>query len=251
MTGKLLIVGCGPGNPDLLTIKAYNAIIKAQIVLFDNLVSQEILDLCPKSCEKIYVGKDPYGKYVPQANINSLIGHYCHQFSTVLRLKGGDPYIFGRGFEERLYANRLGIDTEYIPGISSMQGAGSFDIPLTHRGVSDGAWIITGTKSNGELSADLTLAAQSNATVIIYMGMRKLAEIAGAYIRLGKGDVPAAMIQNATCPNEKAVSCLVKDLHITSLQQQIHHPAIIVIGAVVGLKQRIYTELLHVGARMM
>ncbi|MFD2966583.1 uroporphyrinogen-III C-methyltransferase [Sphingobacterium bambusae] len=250
MTGKLFIIGCGPGNPDLLTIKAYNTIIRAEIVLFDNLVSQEILDLCPKNCKKIYVGKDPYGQYVPQADINSLIGHYCHHYATVLRLKGGDPYIFGRGFEERLYANTLGIATEYIPGISSMQGAGSNDIPLTHRGVSEGVWIMTGTKSNGELTADLALAAQSNATVIIYMGMRKVAEIAGTYVRLGKGDTPAAMIQNATCPNEKSVSCLVKDLQITSLQQQIHHPAIIIIGAVVDLKLHIHTELQHLGKRI-
>src|SRR5690606_3715160 len=104
-----------------------------------------------------------------------------------------DPYIFGRGFEEWLYAKTLGIAVEYIPGISSMQGTGVNDIPLTHRGISEGVWALTGMKSNGEMAADLTLAAQSNSTVIIYMGMRKLTEIARTYVLHGKGDTPAAI----------------------------------------------------------
>ncbi|MFD2742470.1 uroporphyrinogen-III C-methyltransferase, partial [Sphingobacterium populi] len=183
----LFIIGSGPGDPDFLTIKAYNTLKRSKVALFDNLVSQEILDLCPEDCKKVYVGKHPYGKYVPQEDINTLISYYCNRFSTVVRLKGGDPYIFGRGFEEWLHAKSLGITVEYIPGISSMQGAGSNSIPLTHRGVSEGVWALTGMKNNGEMAADLMLAAQSNSTVIIYMGMRKLTEIARTYVLYGKG----------------------------------------------------------------
>lgn len=237
---KLFIVGSGPGNPELLTIKAFNTIKKSEIVLFDNLVSQEILDLCPQNSKKIYVGKHPYGEYVPQNDINDLIRYYCDRFSNVLRLKGGDPYIFGRGFEEWLYAKSLGIEVEYIPGISSMQGTGINDIPLTHRGTSEGVWALTGMKCDGEMAADLNLAAQSNSTVIIYMGMRKLMEIAHAYLLRGKGETPAAIIQNITRSNQKIVTCAVKDLQKTSQQHGMTHPAIIVIGNVVNLQNSNY-----------
>ncbi|WP_099370667.1 uroporphyrinogen-III C-methyltransferase [Sphingobacterium sp. 1.A.5] len=241
----LFIIGSGPGNPDFLTIKAYNMLKKSEIVLFDNLVSQEILDLCPEDCKKVYVGKHPYGEYVPQDDINTLISYYCNRFSNVVRLKGGDPYIFGRGFEEWLYAKTLGIAVEYIPGISSMQGTGVNDIPLTHRGISEGVWALTGMKSNGEMAADLTLAAQSNSTVIIYMGMRKLTEIARTYVLHGKGDTPSAIIQHATRPNQKIVTCSVKDLQKTSQQHEMAHPAIIVIGHVVNLQNNIYSSILQ------
>ncbi|WP_166333087.1 uroporphyrinogen-III C-methyltransferase [Sphingobacterium chungjuense] len=240
---KLLIVGSGPGNPDFLTVKAYDTLKKSRIVLFDNLVSQEILDLCPEDCKKVYVGKHPYGEYVPQDDINTLISYYSNRFSTVVRLKGGDPYIFGRGFEEWLHATTLGIAVEYIPGISSMQGAGVNDIPLTHRGVSEGVWALTGMKNNGEMAADLMLAAQSNSTVIIYMGMRKLTEIARTYVLYGKADTPAAIIQHATRPNQKIVTCSVKDLKKTCQQYEMAHPAIIVIGHVVNLKNNIHSSL--------
>src|SRR5690606_21351013 len=128
------------------------------------------------------------------------------------------------------------IAVEYIPGISSMQGAGINDIPLTHRGISEGVWVLTGMKCNGEMAADLNLAAQSNSTVIIYMGMRKLMEISRTYILHDKGNIPAAIIQDVTRSNQKIVTCPVKDLQQTSQQHGMAHPAIIVIGDVVNLQ---------------
>lgn len=232
----LFIVGSGPGDPGLLTVKAYELIKNADVILFDNLVSDAILDIIPDSCEKVYVGKHPYGKYVPQEDINDLILYYCTRFSKVVRLKGGDPYMFGRGFEEWLCAKAIDVDIEYVPGISSMQGAGMNDIPLTHRGVSEGVWALTGMKRDGELAMDLSLAAQSHSTVVIYMGMRKLAEIARIYVMYGNGMRPAAIIQNASRPNQKIVKCAVKDLFKVSQQEKMSHPAIIVIGDVVSLQ---------------
>lgn len=232
----LYIVGAGPGNPELLTIKAYKMIEKAQVILYDNLVNKELLDIAPETCIKYYVGKHPYGAYVSQDNINDLILFYCQRYDRVVRLKGGDPYLFGRGFEEWAVAKRMGVEVEYVPGISSMQGAGGNNIPLTHRSVAEGVWILTGMKKDGGLSADLALAAQSNSTVVIYMGMRKLAEIARNYVMYGKGDTPAAIIQHATLPQQKTVVCQVQDLLKASEQNEMGHPAIIVIGEVVNLQ---------------
>lgn len=233
---SLFIVGAGPGDPELLTIKAYKTIENAQVILYDNLISLELLDIADKNCIKYYVGKHPYGKYTPQEEINEVILHYCQKFERVVRLKGGDPYLFGRGFEEWLTVKDHNINVIYIPGISSMQGAGLNHIPLTHRGVSEGVWALTGMKKDGSLSADLSLAVQSNSTVVIYMGMRKLDEIARIYVLNSKGSTPAAIIQNSSLPNQKQVLCQVKDLVKASRESGLQHPAIIVIGEVVNLQ---------------
>jgi len=235
----LFIVGAGPGDLELLTIKAYNLIKKAKIILFDNLINKEILGLAGKNCIKIYVGKHPYGNYTPQQDINALIEYYSKQFDQIVRLKGGDPYLFGRGFEEWTWAKALGLEVQYIPGISSMQGAGLNDIPLTHRGVSEGLWLLTGMKQNGEITADLKLAVQSNSTVILYMAMGKLAEIARTYVLHNKGDTPAAIIQQASLAQQKKVICQVKDIERISNERQLQHPAILIIGQVVLLQYQL------------
>jgi uroporphyrin-III C-methyltransferase len=157
----------------------------------------------------------------------------------VVRLKGGDPFIFGRGFEEILYAREQGIKTHFIPGITSMQASGLEDIPLTHRAVSEGIWIITGTKKDGTLSGDIKLAMQSNATVVIYMGMKQLAIIAETYSQAGNGNMPAAIIQHASLPHQKSVRGLVKDLPAMAQSKQLTFPSIIIIGPVVDLQSNI------------
>jgi uroporphyrin-III C-methyltransferase len=244
----LFIVGSGPGDPELLTIKAYKAIENAEVILYDNLINQEILQIADKNCLKHYVGKHPYGKYVPQEEINELILHYCSKFDRVLRLKGGDPYLFGRGFEEWLTVQNRSIDITYIPGISSMQGAGLHNIPLTHRGVSEGVWVLSGMKKDGTLSSDLQLAVQSRSTVVIYMGMRKLDEIARTYVLHGKGETTAAIIQHASLPQQRQVHCKVKDLVKISKEYNMGHPAIIIIGDVVDLQHTLTlaTEKRHI-----
>jgi len=242
------VVGSGPGDPDLLTIRGFNVLKAAKVILYDNLANKELLNIASDDCEKIYVGKKPYGLCTPQETIHQLIKYYAFTRGNVVRLKGGDPFIFGRGFEEILFAREHGIESHYVPGISSMQASGLSDIPLTHRGVSESFWIITGTKKDGSLSADLQLAIKSKATVVIYMGMKKLKEISSAYIMSGKGVVPAAIIQNASMPHQKRVVCEVKDLFEAAMNSALTNPAIIIIGDVVKAAEFIAAQQAHKSA---
>lgn len=232
---ELFVVGAGPGDPELLTLKAHKVLQTAAVILYDNLANQELLALAPVACECIYVGKKPYGEYTPQETIHALILEKALSRGRVVRLKGGDPFIFGRGFEEILFARAHGIATQYVPGISSMQALGLEDIPLTHRVVSEGVWMLTGTKKDGALSADLRLAMQSNATVVIYMGLKKAAEIAETYRQMGKGDTPAAVVQHASLPHRKAAIGQVQHLPELVAAQDITYPALIVIGWVIAV----------------
>ncbi|WP_345157831.1 uroporphyrinogen-III C-methyltransferase [Pontibacter saemangeumensis] len=234
---ELYIMGAGPGDPELITVKAYKVLQRADVVLFDNLANKELLDITKPACEHIYVGKRPYDAFTSQEAIHELIREKAFSKGMVVRLKGGDPYIFGRGFEEVLFAREHGIRTHYIPGITSMQASGLHDIPLTHRAVSEGIWAITGTKKDGSLSDDLRLAMQSNATVVIYMGMKKAAEIAATYMHEGKGDVPVAVIQHASLPHQRSVTGQVKDLPELISSNHLTHPALIIIGWVVSVQQ--------------
>ena len=241
------VMGSGPGHPDLLTLMAYKVLKKADVVLYDNLSSAELLKIAPKTCKLIYVGKKPYENCTPQEVINDLIVKYTKLYPTVIRLKGGDPFIFGRGFEESLFAEEHGIRAHYIPGISSMQGAGFLDIPLTHRGISESLWAITGTKCDGSLSSDLKCAINSSATVVIYMGMRKLREISKTYEEVGLGHIPAAIIQNATHTHQRHLTCEVKDLQDAAFKNGLSNPAIIVIGNVVKAREIIASRKITAG----
>ncbi|SEA88677.1 uroporphyrinogen-III C-methyltransferase [Pedobacter hartonius] len=234
-TPELFVVGAGPGDIELMTMKGYRILQQANVILYDNLANKELLSIAREDCEKIYVGKQPYGEYTPQETIHELIRHYAFTKGKVVRLKGGDPFIFGRGFEEIIYAREQGIKTHFVPGISSMQASGFDDIPLTHRNVSESIWVVTGTKKDGTLSADLRLAMQSNATVVIYMGMKQLESIASTYIEAGKGSTPAAIIQHASLPVQKSVKGLAQDLPAMAASARLTYPAIIIIGAVVNL----------------
>jgi uroporphyrin-III C-methyltransferase len=229
---QLYVIGAGPGDPELITIKGYKILQQANVILYDNLANKELLALAGDDCEKLYVGKQPYGDYTSQERILELIKEKAFEKGLVVRLKGGDPFIFGRGYEEMLFAREHGIESFYIPGITSMQASGFENIPLTHRSVSESVWMVTGTKKDGRLSADLKLAMQSNATVVIYMGMKKLDEIVQTYIEAGNADMPAAIIQHASLPQQKSVRGVVKDLPALVIQHHLTHPAIIIIGRV-------------------
>lgn len=240
----LFVIGGGPGDPDLITLKGYKVLQRADVILYDNLINKELLEIAPGHCKLVYVGKQPYGNYTSQETIHELIREYTSTHKVVVRLKGGDPFIFGRGFEEVLYAEQHGISAHYIPGISSMQASGFSGIPLTHRGISESMWIITGTKKDGTLSKDLKCAMKSSATVVIYMGMKKLAEIANVYLQAGLGAMPAAIIQHASLPQQKKVICKVKDLEAAAAREGLSYPAIIIIGEVVNARELPMTELL-------
>jgi len=236
---ELYVIGAGPGDPELITVKAYKILQQADVILYDNLANKDLLSLAKPECDQIYVGKQPYGSYTRQEEILEMIKHFAFAKGKVVRLKGGDPFIFGRGFEEILFAREHGIKTHFIPGISSMQAVGLEDIPLTHRAVSEGIWVVTGTKKDGTLSGDLRLAMQSNSTVVIYMGMKQLDSISATYVDADNGDMPAAIIQHASLPKQKMVKGLVKDLSKLAESKQLTHPAIIIIGPVVDLYNNI------------
>lgn len=232
-TAELILVGAGPGDPELLTVKAWRALEKADAILYDHLVNPALLDLAPPNCRRIYVGKKPYECCLRQEEIHELVAREAAIGGTIIRLKGGDPFIFGRGFEEVVAARELGLKVIYIPGISSMQTAGLAGIPLTHRGLSEGIWILTGTKKDGALAADLRLAMKSRSTVVIYMGMKKLAEIAAAYRENGLGETPAAIIQHGSLPHQRMALGVAAGLPAMAEEYRLTHPAIIVIGDVV------------------
>jgi len=231
---RLIVAGAGPGDPELVSLKTVRALQEADVVLYDNLINKVLLEHTRPDCEKIYVGKLPYGEYTPQETIHALIKEKAFTKGKVVRLKGGDPFIFGRGFEEILFARQHGITASYIPGITSMQAAGLEDIPLTFRSVSESLWVITGTKKDGTLSGDLRHAMHSKATVIIYMGVKKLPDIARVYEEEGQGAMPAAIIQHASMANRKVVRGKISELPALAAASQITHPAIIIIGQVAG-----------------
>lgn len=231
---KLTIAGAGPGDVDLITVKAVQALSAADIVLYDALVNPELLKYIPLGVKKIYVGKRNNDHTYTQDQINALIVDFAFTYGHVVRLKGGDPFVFGRGLEELQYAELFNIETEYIPGISSsIAVAGLQGIPVTHRGTSESFWVITGTTSSGKLSNDIALAAQSNATVVILMGLNKLKEITEIYRSNGKNDTAVAIIQNGSLQTENIALGTIDTIVDIAKDEQIAAPAVIVIGEVV------------------
>lgn len=232
---KLTIVGAGPGDPELITIKAVNAIGSADVILYDALINVALLEHASPHAELIFVGKRKGCCAYQQDQINDLIVARAKSHGHVVRLKGGDPFIFGRGAEEIDFARQFGIETYMVPGISSSLAVpASQGIPLTKRGASESFWVITGTTKSHQLSTDIKLASQSTATVVILMGMGKLKEIVEIFASEGKQDVPVAIIQNGTTKDEKFGYGTVSTICDVVEKQNISNPAIIVIGEVVN-----------------
>lgn len=237
--GKLTVVGAGPGDIDLITLKGIKALQNADVVLYDALVDTELLDYAP-SAEQIFVGKRKGCYAYQQEQINELIVNRAHLRKHVVRLKGGDPFVFGRGAEEMEYAAKKGVEIAVVPGISSSVSVPAFqNIPVTKRGAAESFWVITGTTKEHKLSKDVALAAKSNATVVILMGMSKLTEIMELFKSEGKSKIPVAIIQNGTTANEKIGIGTVASIEYKAREQQLSNPAIIVIGEVVNHRQNI------------
>ena len=244
---KLSLVGAGPGDPDLISVKGLKVLAEADVVLYDALVSSELLKYAPSKSEKIYVGKRAGNHSHQQEQINHMIVNYALSQGHVVRLKGGDPFIFGRGHEELEYAKAFGIETQIVPGISSIASVPALQgIPLTKRGLNESFWVITGTTSNGEISADLPLAAQSSATVVILMGLKRLNEITRVFTEAGKADTPAAIIQSGSRSDEQAAIGKVSRLARMAEENKLGPPALIIIGDVVGLHSRLNDQLIEV-----
>lgn len=235
MTPKLTVVGAGPGDPDLITLKAIKAIASADVIMYDALVNKELLQYASKKAELIFVGKRK-GCYAYQQNqINELIVVSALRGNHVVRLKGGDPFIFGRGAEELEYAKEYAIEVAVVPGISSSAAVPAYQgIPLTKRNASQSFWVITGTTKSHEISTDIALAAKSTATVVILMGMGKLSEIVSIFSSEGKADTPIAIIQNGTRKDEKVGIGTISSIEAIVEEKQLSSPAIIIIGEVVN-----------------
>lgn len=237
--GKLTVVGAGPGDVDLITLKGIKALRSADVVLYDALVDTDLLDYAPNA-EQIFVGKRKGCYAYQQEQINELIVSRAALHKHVVRLKGGDPFVFGRGAEEMEYAAEQGVEVAVVPGISSSVSVPAFqNIPVTKRGAAESFWVITGTTKEHKLSKDVALAAKSNATVLILMGMSKLGEIMELFKNEGKSDIPVAIIQNGTKNNEKIGIGTVASIEYKAREQQLSNPAIIVIGEVVNHRQNI------------
>ncbi|HOX82850.1 MAG TPA: uroporphyrinogen-III C-methyltransferase [Chryseolinea sp.] len=243
---KLTLVGAGPGDPELITLKAIKAIEAADIVLYDALVSDEILKMIPKGVPTLSVGKRARQHSHSQDEINELIVEFAYLYGHVVRLKGGDPFVFGRGSEEIDFAELHGVQVQFVPGISSsLSVPASIGIPITARGVSESFWVVTGTTKNGDVSSDLVLAAQSSATIVILMGLHKIQEIMEQFEFFGKGEVPVAVIQNGTLPNQRSIVGTVKNIVALAKQEIIGAPAVIVVGEVVKYAKQLNSVILE------
>jgi uroporphyrin-III C-methyltransferase len=248
METKLTLIGAGPGDKDLITWKGIKALQAANVVLYDALVNRDLLDFSNNEAIKIYVGKRGGKASFSQDKINQLIVSYGLIYGNVVRLKGGDPFIFGRGREEIEFAEKNGMSTEVIPGISSATGLTAVNnISLTKRGVADGFWVLTATKMKGALNPDIRLAASSNSTLVILMGVSKLKEIVAIYQEQGKGDIPFYIIQEGSTPNEKIVSSTANNIIEYANINELRAPAIIVVGEVLreNIRDRIDFELIN------
>jgi uroporphyrin-III C-methyltransferase len=244
--GKVTFVGAGPGDCDLITVKGVKALQSADIVLYDALLSTELFDYCNSRCKFIYVGKRKGKKEFSQDEINWLLVFYAKRFESVIRLKGGDPNVFGRGHEEATFVNENGFETETIPGVSSAIAApNAAGIPLTKRGVSESFWVITGTLANGEMSSDITLAAQSTATLVILMGVSHLPQISKLISALRSPSEPIALIQHATFKEEKIVIGTAATIESQAACEGIGTPAVIVVGKVVNERKSLDATILN------
>jgi uroporphyrin-III C-methyltransferase len=232
---RITLVGAGPGDAELITLKGIKALKTANVVLYDALINEELLAFA-ENAEKVYVGKRSGEHSYSQEAVNKLLVDYALNYGHVVRLKGGDPFVFGRGYEELAYAAANNIPAEIIPGISSsISVAGLQQIPVTHRGLSESFWVVTGTTSNGDISADVYDAAKSRATVVILMGLNKLLEITEIFKNENKDHLPVAVIQNGSTLQEKVVIGVVDNIVDLVKENNITAPAIIIIGEVVSL----------------
>ena len=246
----LTLVGAGPGDPGLLTLSGLKAIEQADVILYDALVSEEVLAFIPKAIPSWFVGKRVGKQSFSQDEINRMVVELAFTHGHVVRLKGGDPFIFGRGHEEIEYAKSFGLATDVIPGTTSAVAVPeNVNVPLTRRGISESFWVITGTTRSGTISNDIALAAQSSATIVILMGVHKIHEIMDVFAKHGKANTPVAIVQDGTLPTERLVSGAVATIANIVEEERIKSPAIIVVGDVAKFaKQKNNPQLVVQGA---
>ena len=236
--GKVYLIGAGPGDPDLLTVKALRLIQTADVVVYDRLVSPEIMALIPPHIRRVDVGKLPKAHKVPQDGINALLVDLARQGLTVARVKGGDPLIFGRGSEEAEACRAAGVACDYTPGITSAQGAAcSTGVPLTHRGLATGVRYVTGHRAkDGALDLDWASLASGETTLVVYMGVANIAEISARLRANGMaGDTPVLAVASATTPRETRLLSDLSGIAAAVADTQPEAPVLFIIGRVVSL----------------
>ncbi len=240
--GKVWLVGAGPGDPDLLTVKALRVLQQADLILFDNLVSDEIRALFPKAVPAFYVGKRKDDHSIAQQDLNALLVKKAKQGLSIVRIKGGDPFVFGRGGEELMSLREAGIDAEVVPGITAASGCTTAaGIPLTHRGVSQGCTFVT-AHGETELNLDWQALAHVGHTLVFYMGVSRAGIIAKNLIGNGlSASTPAAIIENGCRSNQRDIVGQLGELSHLVDTHQVQSPALIVVGDVVNLSARLRT----------
>ena len=240
-SGRVALIGAGPGDPDLLTFKAVRLMQEADVVLYDRLVSEEILNLSRRDADRIYVGKKRADHAVPQNQINQLLVDLAKEGKNVVRLKGGDPYIFGRGGEEIELLAENGVSFQIVPGVTAASGCATYaGIPLTHRDHAQSCMFVTGHLKDGTVNLDWKLLATPNQTVVIYMGLLGLPTICRKLIAYGASEhLPIALVQQGTTKNQKVFTGTLGTMEQVIKGQKVQAPTLIIIGSVVSLQKKL------------
>jgi uroporphyrin-III C-methyltransferase len=237
--GRVFLVGAGPGDPDLLTLRAARLLAQAEVVVYDNLVSPDVMDLVAPAAQRIYAGKQRDHHSMSQHEINALLVRLARQGRTVVRLKGGDPFIFGRGGEEMQALAEAGITVEVVPGITAACGVSCYaGIPLTHRDHAQACVFVTGHLQDGSAGLDWAVLARPRQTLVIYMGLGALDEICAQLVAHGMSpEMPAAVVEKGTTLDQRVVSGTLRDLAPRVAASGLESPCLIIVGEVVRLRE--------------
>ncbi|CUB02548.1 uroporphyrinogen-III C-methyltransferase [Marinomonas fungiae] len=241
MTGKVYLIGAGPGDPDLLTMKAHRLLTAADVVLYDRLVGEQIIAMIPATAEKLYVGKAKSLHSLPQEEINALLATKAKEGKVVVRLKGGDPFIFGRGGEELEELVQEGVPFEVVPGVTAAAGCAAYaGIPLTHRDYAQSVRFLTGHLKDGTTELPWNELVHPAQTLVIYMGLTGLESISQSLIRFGmRPSMPVAIVEKGTSKDQRVFTSTIKDIHQIALQNEVKSPALLIIGEVVALQDKL------------
>ena len=239
--GFVSLVGAGPGDPDLITVRALRVMQRADAILYDHLVAPSLVDLAPRSAERIYVGKERDNHALGQDSINALMVRLARQGKRVVRLKGGDPFIFGRGGEEIEALAAQGVAFEIVPGVTAAAGAAAYaGIPLTHRDYAQTCVFATGHLKDGSAELDWAALARPRQTVVVYMGVGALAQICAGLVSHGlPAGTPAALVEKATWPAQRVVEGTLASLPEQASVEGVRPPALLIVGEVVRLRGRL------------